>query len=365
MRSFLDIAFTGLTTLFLHPLRSAVSFTALVAVLLPYLVGLALVQGLEVEAEASARAGADLYVSGSRFGRRAPLPLAVVLAVQRIEGVTEVRPRIVGDIVLGKDHIHAVLMGMSSQSLPLWSDGVEGELPRPGQLVELVLGPALAQRLGLKVGDVLPPFYTNRRGDRLSRVVGVFKRDAPLWQANLILTTFDAASYVFDQEGMATEILVWCRPGSQALVSRSLEQLPLQETPGGEGVQARVTAREELFAVLPRGLRQREGVFNLFFIPAFAVGILVLLVTSGVGLPERRREIGILKATGWQTDEILFGITSLFVDDPEAAVGVSLPFRMTPVPALLGFALALALALSGTLFSSWRAAITPPRVAMR
>ena len=39
MRPALEIAFTGLTALFLHPLRSAVSFVALVVVLLPYLVG--------------------------------------------------------------------------------------------------------------------------------------------------------------------------------------------------------------------------------------------------------------------------------------------------------------------------------------
>jgi ABC-type lipoprotein release transport system permease subunit len=41
------------------------------------------------------------------------------------------------------------------------------------------------------------------------------------------------------------------------------------------------------------------------------------------------------------------------------------PFRLTPVPALLAFVLAFALVLTGTLYSSWRAALTPPREAMR
>ena len=66
-----------------------------------------------------------------------------------------------------------------------------------------------------------------------------------------------------------------------------------------------MVAREDLLALLPRGLLHREGIFNLLFLLAFVVGILVLLVTSGLGLTERRREIGILKATGWQTDEVL------------------------------------------------------------
>jgi ABC-type lipoprotein release transport system permease subunit len=412
MRPLLEIALTGLTALRLHPLRTVVSFTALVVVLLPYLVGAALAKGLEEEAEASARAGADLYVSGSQFGKPAPIPLTVLPAVRRIDNVTDVQPRIVGEVVLGKERIHAVFMGMPAESLAGWQDSVEGRLPRPGQLIELVVGSALAERLGLKVGDLLPPFYTNRHGDRLPRVVGIFAADAPLWQANLILTTFDSAAYVFDEEGMATDLMVWCQPDSQASVVQALERgLPLREaTPGGT-VRLRVTAREDLFVTLPRGFRQREGVFNLHFVPAFAVAILVLLVTSGAGLSERRREIGILKATGWQTDEILlrslaenvvlglaatcaslllawlwlragngYGIASLFLDAPltqpspptggegwvrgEVPASVRLPFRLTPVPALLGCALALVIVLSGTLYSSWRAATAPPRKAM-
>ena len=96
MRYFLDICRTGLTAVLLHRLRSLVSVAAVVAVLLPYLVGLALAKGIEAEAEASAQFGADLYVSGRHFGRPAPVPLTAVPTIGRIEGVTAVVPRIVG-----------------------------------------------------------------------------------------------------------------------------------------------------------------------------------------------------------------------------------------------------------------------------
>ena len=59
---------------------------------------------------------------------------------------------------------------------------------------------------------------------------------------------------------------------------------------GGVG-RPEVTSSEELLALLPRGVRHREGIFNLLFVLAFVVAILVLLVTSGLGLAERRREI--------------------------------------------------------------------------
>ncbi|HKI36436.1 MAG TPA: ABC transporter permease [Gemmataceae bacterium] len=395
MRHLLEIAQTGLAAVRLHPLRSLVCVAALVAVLLPYLVGLGLSKGLEDEAEASANFGADLYVSGSQFGRPVPIPLEAVDRVRRIDGVTEVVPRIVGEVVLGKDQEHAVLVGLPPERFADWAGCVEGRLPQEDRPNELVIGTALARRLKLTVGSRIPPFYHNRQGDKTSSVVGVFKSDAPLWQSRLVLASFETAAAVFDQPMRATDLLVSCRPGYQATVSRAIVGLTFAGSDGG-AVRPRVTAREDLLALLPRGLRHREGIFTLHFVLAFVVGILVLLVTSGVGLAERRREIGILKATGWQTDEVLlrgltesfalslsgaclalllawvwlrvfngYGIAGLFLAGAGAAPDFAVPFRLTPIPAVLAFVLSFVVVLTGTLYSSWRAATTAPLEAMR
>jgi ABC-type lipoprotein release transport system permease subunit len=391
----LEIAATGLASVRLYPVRSLVSITALVVVLLPYLVGLGLSEGIRTEAEASVSFGADLYVSGSQFGRPVPLPLAAVSNVRAIEGVTEVLPRIVGVVSLGKEEVRAVLVGMPAEHFLPWGSCISGELPQRDN--ELVIGTALAHRLNLKVGSVLPPFYHNEHGERLSRVVGVFQANAPLWQANLVLTTFDTATLVFDQPGLATDLLVWCRPGYQESISRRIvRDLALSNTEGRGTVRPRVVAREDLQALLPQGLLHREGIFTLHFVLAFAVGILVLLVTSGFGLSERRREIGILKATGWQTDEVLLrgaaeslslslaggclslllawvwlawfngrGIAGIFLAGVSAVPEFPVPYRLAPVPALLCFALSFVIVCTGTLWSSWRAATAAPREAMR
>jgi ABC-type lipoprotein release transport system permease subunit len=279
-----------------------------------------------------------------------------------------------------------------------WGDCIAGALPQTRSRNELVIGTSLARRLHLNIGDTLPPFYRNdREGSHLSRVVGVFRADAPLWQAHLILTTFETAGHIFDQRDAATDLLVWCRPESEASVSRAIEQGLSFPTMDGEGtIRPAVTARQDLQALLPRGLLHREGVFNLHFLLALVIGILVLLVTSEIGRGDRRREIGILKATGWQTDEILlrgltescalslagacvalllawmwlgvfngYGIAGLFLDGAEAALSFRVPFRLTPVAALLAFVLAFAVVLMGTLYSCWRGAVTPPLEAMR
>jgi ABC-type antimicrobial peptide transport system permease subunit len=167
--------------------------------------------------------------------------------------------------------------------------------------------------------------------------------------------------------------------------------------PGAAGVvRPKVIAREDLQALLPGGLLHREGVFNLHFVLAFAVGIAAVLVTSGLGLAERRREIGILKATGWQTDEVLlrclvesfllslagaslalllaflwlrglngYWIASIFLDGVEKAPGFPVPFQLTPVPSLLAFVVSFVVVMSGSLYAAWRAATVSPGEAMR
>jgi ABC-type lipoprotein release transport system permease subunit len=397
MHYLFEIAQTGLAAVLLHRLRSLVCVAALVVLMLPYLVGLGLAKGIEAEAEASVHFGADLYVTGSQFGRPVPIPLDAGNRIRALDGVTEVVPRIVGEVVLGKDREQFVLVGMPPEHLGEWADCITGELPRRGGPNELVIGTTVAKRLHLQVGSMLLPFYHNNRAERLSRVVGVFKTDSAFWQANLILTTFETASDIFDQSGLATDLLVTCREGYQVSVSRMIEQSLAFASPDGQGViRSRVTAREDLLALLPRGLLHREGVFNLHFVLAFVIGILVVLVTSGLGLSERRREIGILKATGWQTDEILlrslveslclcligacvslllawlwlrvfngFAIAGIFLAGVDWAPEFPVPFRLTPVPVLLAFMLSLVIVLSGTLYSSWRAATVSPRETMR
>src|SRR5262245_59522506 len=105
MGTFLQIAGTGLTALLLHPLRSAVTTAALVLVLVPYLAGLGISRGVQDEAEAAVRFGADLYLTGEQFGRPVPVPLAVAAEVRKLPGVAAAVPRIVGRIELGKERV--------------------------------------------------------------------------------------------------------------------------------------------------------------------------------------------------------------------------------------------------------------------
>ena len=397
MWKFLEIARAGAHGLLLYPLRTLATLGCLLAALGPYLVGSGIAKGIEAEAVISIHQGADLYVSGMQLGQRAPLPRTAQQTLEQIEGVTKVVPRIVGTIYLGRHQEAAVLLGLPGENFPQAADCVTGRLPRDSALHEFVMGSDLARRLELVVGSRIPPFYRNHQGEKNTEIVGLFRSDASFWQAKLILTTFATAEYIFDQPGLATDFLVYCRPGYQAAVAARINKtLILPMTKDNQSLRPLVTGREDLLALLPRGLLRSEGIFHLHFVLLFVVCILVILATSGIGQSERRREIAILKATGWQTDEILLrglvesfllgctgaslallvswvwlkgfnglGIASVFLPGVEARPDFQVPFRLSPLPLLLTTLFSFVLVMTGTLYSCWRSASAPPLDAMK
>lgn len=388
---------SGAGAVLLHPLRSAVTVACVVAVLLPWVAGLAIARGLRDQARDAVRLGPDLLVEGERMGRPAPVPMEAVATIRAMPGVTDVVPRIVGEIRLGRDDVSAVLVGLPIDRLPAGTALVEGRLPAAGAANELVVGAALARRLALVVGAKLPPFYRNDAGERVSTVVGVFRSDLPVWSAHVVLTSLETAAAVFAQRGLASSLHVTVDRAAREDVRRAVARLSALGPDDGHGpVRARVLTREDAGALLPAQVLQREGVFTLHWLLAFAVGLPLVLVTSGAGLAERRRETALLKAVGWGTDDVLLralaeslllavgaaalaillaalwlgplralGVGAVYLAGVEADAVVDVPWRLAPVPALLAAAMAVVLVTVGTLLSTWRAASVPPAEVLR
>jgi hypothetical protein len=397
MRRILGLARTGVSSVLLHPLRSAATVACTVAALAPWLAGAGVARGLLDQADLSLRLGADLYLSGQRFGRPAPVPLGVADAVRSIPGVRDVTARIVGEIPLGRERVLAVVVGLPRERLPAEARCVRGRLFEGGASREVVVGAELARRLALEPGSRIPPFYRNAAGERIVKVSGVFESGLPIWESNLLFCSFETASEIFDQSGLATEILVECEPGYRRAVEEELLRSPdLPGRDGGGALSLSVRSRADLEALLPAALRHMEGVFNLHFLLAFAVGIPLLMVVSGVGLAERRAEAALLKAMGWTTDQVMFrafveslllsllgasvailvawgwldllhgrGVAGIFLPGAEAAPAFPVPFRLRGANALAAFTLSLSVVGVGSLAATWRASAAPPALALR
>jgi ABC-type lipoprotein release transport system permease subunit len=212
----------------------------------------------------------------------------------------------------------------------------------------------------------------------------------------MIFTSFDAAARLFDQPALATEVLVYCRAGTQDELARAINRKLHWTQPDGSRLDVRVMGREELNSLWSSAAAHRDGVFQLHWMLVLSVAILAVLVTSAFGSTQRRSEVGILKAIGWRTDEILFrnaveglllslagaslaillnwiwlrglngyGIACLFLPSLGIDPQVRIPFGLFPVPIVLGLFLSWIVVTSGSLYATWRTAMTPPGSALR
>lgn len=391
----LGIAETGLSAALLHRTRSFIIILALLAALVPFLTGLAISAGIREQTEIAIRESADLYVTGEQFGRPVPVEQSIVEAIRALPGVKNASPRIVGRVEIGRERIEALVIGISVEELPPHLDCIEGRLYRNGPRNELVIGSDLARRLHLHVGSLIPPFYSSRQGEHVSEVVGVFRADASPWQARVILTSIETAAKVFDQPGLATDILVNCHSGYEDRVFAAISRIDVGAK-ANPGVRTRVVTREGVRDELLRDPKRNEGVWTLASVLVIATAILVVLATSGIGLSERRREVAVLKLTGWQTDEVLlrcfveslaiamlgtclaivivyawlewlngYGIAGLFIPGVDWHVRFDVPYRLLPGPVLITSLTGFVLVMTGSLYATWRSATAQPREALR
>jgi ABC-type lipoprotein release transport system permease subunit len=387
-----EIAQSGVDAVALHPVRNAVTALCLVALLVPYIAGVAVARGLADAAEDAIANGADVYVRAERFGVSVPVPSAVSDALAEVEGIESCDARIVSPIVIGKDAEPVLLVGLAAAVVPLGETELRGRLFQPGSSHEVVVGSTLAAALGLDVGARLPPFYRSARGERVATVVGIFADTASPWLGRMMFTDLATAAWIADEEHAVSQVLVRCDSSDAKRVARAIETLPLTGlAPAGTGMRLEATTRDDLEFLLPRTLFHREAALHLLFVLVFAVGVPLVLVSSGLGQHARRQETGLLRATGWRIDEVLARavienvtvalgsaaaailvawfwlevlggalLGAVFLRGDAALAASVLPYRLTPGPALLGAAVALAIVLTGSISATWRTASASP-----
>jgi ABC-type lipoprotein release transport system permease subunit len=154
---------------------------------------------------------------------------------------------------------------------------------------------AAARHAGL--GDDVPLIDASGLGVSF-RVVGVFKDASRLLTNDLVVLSPDAVSAFFAfPAGMATDIVVGVHnPAEVDALARKVHRLFPDSRP---------ITRKELLRTYDAVLSWRSGML----LAALAGAILALTVLAwdkATGLSaEERREIGILKALGWDTSDVL------------------------------------------------------------
>jgi ABC-type antimicrobial peptide transport system permease subunit len=334
---------------------------------------LLLSQGLRREAAILLQDAPEMIVQRLVAGRHDVLPAAELETLRRIRGVGEVRGRLWGYYYDPVTKANYTVMAAPERNLS--ND-------------RMLIGTALARVRQVGVGDVL----SLRAADgtpALFKIAGVLESTSELLSADLVLISAAAFRTLFqmppDQYTDAT--LTVRNPREASLIAQKISlALPA----------SRPLLRAEILRTYHAVFDWREGITFLCLAPLL-LAFLVLAWDKAAGLsPEEKREIGILKAIGWETGDILrmklwesalLSLTAFLVGYLLAwwqvfyaggrlfapvlkGWSVLYPdFRLTPAVGLVQILVLLAVTtlpyMVATLIPGWRAAITDPDAAMR
>lgn len=265
-------------------------FTLVVSLLFSLLF---IVGSLKEEAARLLAAAPDLVVQRTWAGRHDLAPAAWAERIAREPGVGAVRPRLWGYYydAFTRSNFTVMERGGAPALLP----HLAGRLPEADD--ECALGAGVAAARSVSVGDDLVLIDARAVGVEF-KVVGVFEAPSRLLTNDLVvLSRAGVAAFFSFPEGAATDITVTVRnPAEVDALARKIRRF---------FPDARPITRAEMLRTYDAVFSWRSGML----LAAFAGAILAFCVLAwdkATGLSaEERREIGILKALGWDTADVL------------------------------------------------------------
>ncbi|MFZ5482625.1 MAG: ABC transporter permease [Pseudomonadota bacterium] len=239
-------------------------------------------QGLKEIAARSLVASPDIVVQRLEAGRHALIPASHLERLGRLRGVTRIEARLWGyhfDPAMGAN---ATVMAPAQESIAPGSAHV---------------GATLARVRGLAAGDVLSLRGQDGQAHAFS-IAGVLPANTELVSGDLLLVSpADYRALFAFPEGVYTDFaLTVANPAEVRGIARKIaERLP----------DSRPILREEILRTYESVYDWRQGLL-LVVLSGALLAFLILAWDKATGLSaEERREIGILKAIGWDTGEIL------------------------------------------------------------
>ncbi len=347
--------------------------------------------GLSRDAATSAAFAPDITVQMMMSGRASPVHLVDGQAISLMPDVAKVVPRAWGYVVYnGKIY---TVMGIDSVNMPIPREinlvMSAGQFLSPGQPFSAVVGKYLAEAFNLRVNDVLTLETESGLGNYSFVVTGVFETNVNLYTSDLILVNINEAHQFFsDCPGCITDLCVYVK--DPAKINQVAAQIKAYNP------MLRVLTREAIQDATLSTYGGRSGYVSIAWYVLLIAVILVAWNQATAAGAEMRREVGILKALGFSTSNILEirFIETLLLGFIAATVGIflaivydgylgapvlrdfllgwsavypgfPLPINISLSTVLILYAAAIFPLFIGSLIPAWRSAITEPDVAMR
>lgn len=381
-----NFLFAALTDIYRRRVRSLVVTLCLTAILFPLVTAMAVSEGLRFQAEISVKEGADLYVSRDQCAGGGGMSMALLQKLSSLQEVTHTRVRVVGRTYFANRLVAVV--GLERASLRALRPLVQG--PLPDARGEVIVGKSIAEAFALESGI---RFTLPLNNHKVFKSAGILSPTC-LWGSDVLIMHLEDANEFFRVKGGASELLLYTAPQSGTSVKNFLYELKNRGDTTLPSIQ--IQDRDRILDRLAWSFGHTRGIFVILFVIGAALAISAFLVTSGFGVKELDKEIGVLKAAGWRTREVmekvalenlLISLTAvclsillsmvwikglngiLIAQFYVAEVGmiphVDIPSRYLPYHALLYLVLAMGVTSIGSLFSTWKKTRITPGELMR
>ncbi|PLY06701.1 MAG: hypothetical protein C0624_04250 [Desulfuromonas sp.] len=236
----------------------------------------------------------DLVVQRLSAGRHDLIPEHYREQIEAMPGVKTVQARAWGYYYDNLTKANFTMMGVDATAPLAWPLLV-GEMPQADD--ECAVGSGVARVRGLGVDDYLMMIDAGGLGVSY-RVTGVFQPESDLLANDLVLmSTAETRRFFALPEGFATDLAVTVyNPREIDTLARKIKR---------DFPDSRPITHGEIRRTYDAVFNWRGGMLLIVFAAAL-VAFCVLAWDKATGLSaEERREIGILKAIGWDTSDVL------------------------------------------------------------
>ena len=248
------------------------------------------------EAQLILKNAPELLVQRMIAGRHDLVPLSMARDIAKIPGVAGVEPRYWGyyyDGFVGANYTVIAVSGSAAGENRM----VKGRLPGPGEALTAAVGAGIARARSVDLGSDM--FLMSSQGQLMTfNVTGIFESASELLTTDLIVISQTDFRRLFNMPaGMATDLAVSVSNETEApVIARKVREY----FPG-----TRPILRSEILRTYDAVFGWRSGLVLTLFAGAL-LAFIILAWDKATGLSaEERREIGILKALGWETSDVL------------------------------------------------------------
>lgn len=252
-----------------------------------------LTHALKTETNALLASAPDLVVQKMLGGRHDLIPIQHAESINAFLGVQQTTPRYWGYYYDALIKANYTLIGAGSGSQHL--DLLEGRLPTKPD--ECAVGKGVSMLRGAQLGKDLI-LINNKNMGVLYKVTGVFSSASSMFTNDLVVLTDRAIVEFFDlPQNKATDLAVTIpnKREIQTIAAKIKKKFP----------DTRPITKNELIKTYDLVFNWRSGMMLTLFSGAiFAFCLLAWDKATGISADEKQ-EIGILKAIGWSTSDVL------------------------------------------------------------